>query len=78
MVQTKKGNKIPGKENKAPSKYFSKRVKTAILVLTTHPEVFPAGSSQLVVVASIMVDTSLRQHSIVLDLGPCIIVKDSY
>ena len=32
------------------------------------PEVFTAGSAQLNVVASVVVDTSLGQHSVVLNL----------
>ncbi len=34
-----------------------------------HPEVLPAGGSQLVVVPGVLVDTGLGQHGIVLDLG---------
>jgi hypothetical protein len=33
------------------------------------PEVLPAGGSQLVVVPGVVVDTGLRQHGVVLDLG---------
>lgn len=36
----------------------------------THPEVFTAGSAQLHVVSSVVVDTSLGQHCIVLDFRP--------
>ena len=35
-----------------------------------HTEVFSASSSQLIVVASVVVDTSLGQHGVVLDLRP--------